>query len=66
MSATHIIGVFDSKQDLLTGIEGAQRKNFVIDEIYTPYPVMEAIDALKRNRCIMRDEGKGEVWHINS
>jgi len=48
MSATHIIGVFDSKHDLLTGIEGAQDKNFVIEEVYTPYPVMEAIDALKR------------------
>ncbi len=48
MSNTHIIGIFDSKSDLLAGIEGAQSKNFTIDEIYTPYPVMEAIDALKR------------------
>lgn len=48
MSATHIIGVFDSKIDLLSGIEGAKSKNFTIDEIYTPYPVMEAMDALKR------------------
>jgi len=48
MSATHIIGVFDSKHDLLAGIEGAQSKNFTIEEIYTPYPVMEAMDALKR------------------
>jgi len=48
MNTTHIIGVFDSKSDLLAGIEGAQSKNFTIDEIYTPYPVMEAIDAMKR------------------
>lgn len=48
MSKTHIIGVFDSKNDLLTGIEGAKSNNFTIEEIYTPYPVMEAIDALKR------------------
>jgi ABC-type dipeptide/oligopeptide/nickel transport system permease component len=48
MNTTHIIGVFDSKHDLLAGIEDAQSKNFTIDEIYTPYPVMEAIDALKR------------------
>jgi hypothetical protein len=48
MSATHIIGIFDSKNDLLAGIEGAKSKNFTIEEIYTPYPVMEAIDALKR------------------
>jgi len=48
MNTTHIIGVFDSKTDLLAGIEGAKSKNFIIDEIYTPYPVMEAIDALKR------------------
>jgi hypothetical protein len=48
MSNTHIIGIFDSKLDLLAGIEGAKSKNFTIDEIYTPYPVMEAIDALKR------------------
>lgn len=48
MSATHIIGIFDSKFDLIAGIEGAKSKNFAIEEIYTPYPVMEAIDALKR------------------
>lgn len=48
MSTTHIIGVFDSKHDLLEGIESAKVKNFTIEEIYTPYPVMEAIDALKR------------------
>lgn len=48
MNTTHIIGVFDSKSDLLAGIEGAKSKNFTIEEIYTPYPVMEAIDALKR------------------
>jgi hypothetical protein len=48
MSKTYIIGVFDSKHDLLTGIEGAQKQNLAIEEIYTPYPVMEAIDALKR------------------
>lgn len=48
MNTTHIIGVFDSKSDLLAGIEKAKSKNFKIDEIYTPYPVMEAIDALER------------------
>jgi hypothetical protein len=48
MSATHIVGVFDSKHDLLAGLEGAKSENFTIEEIYTPYPVMEAIDALKR------------------
>ncbi len=48
MSKTHIIGVFDSKTELLSGIEGAKSKNFHIEEIFTPYPVMEAIDALKR------------------
>jgi hypothetical protein len=48
MNTTHIIGVFDSKYDLLAGIEGAKSKNLTIEEIYTPYPVMEAIDALNR------------------
>jgi hypothetical protein len=48
MNTTHIIGVFDSKMDLLAGIEKAKSNNFKIDEIYTPYPVMEAIDALER------------------
>jgi ABC-type dipeptide/oligopeptide/nickel transport system permease component len=48
MSTTHIIGVFDSKNDLLTGIDVAKSNSFNIEEIYTPYPVMEAIDALKR------------------
>jgi len=48
MNTTHLIGVFDSKSELLSGIEGVKNKNFTIDEIYTPYPVMEAIDALGR------------------
>jgi hypothetical protein len=48
MNTTHIIGVFDSKSDLVSGIEGAKSNNFTIEEIYTPYPVMEAIDALNR------------------
>ena len=48
MKTTYIIGIFDSKKDLLTGIEGAKSKNLNIEEIYTPYPVMEAIDALNR------------------
>ncbi len=48
MNTTHIIGVFDSKSDLLAGIESAKSKNITIDEIYTPYPVMEAIDAMGR------------------
>ena len=48
MNTTHIIGIFDSKIELLAGIEGAKSKNFKIEEIYTPYPVMEAIDALER------------------
>lgn len=48
MNSTFIIGVFDSKHDLVAGIEDAKSKNFTIEEIYTPYPVMEAIDALKR------------------
>lgn len=48
MNTTHIIGIFDSKADLVSGIEGAKNKNITIEEIYTPYPVMEAIDALNR------------------
>jgi hypothetical protein len=54
MNATHIIGIFDSKTDLVSGIEGAKSKNFIIEEIYTPYPVMEAIDALKRKSRFTR------------
>ena len=48
MNTPHIIGVFDSKSDLLAGIESAKSNHLTINEIYTPYPVMEAIDALKR------------------
>jgi len=48
MNHTHIIGVFDSKHDLLHGIQAAKDNNLTIHEIYSPYPVMEAIEALGR------------------
>ena len=51
MKKKHLIGVFDSKSELLAGIESVKNKNFNIEEIYTPYPVMEAIDAMgKKSR----------------
>lgn len=48
MKNKHILSVFDSQSDLLKGIDEAKRLNLDIQEIYTPYPVMEAIDALGR------------------
>jgi uncharacterized membrane protein len=41
-----IIGVFDDEETLVAGVHAVKEKNIAIEEIYTPYPVMEAIEAM--------------------
>jgi len=46
MSKPYFISVFDDEQKLLAGIKAVKEKNVKIDEIYTPYPMHEVIDAM--------------------
>ncbi|NVO20985.1 MAG: DUF3341 domain-containing protein [Bacteroidetes bacterium] len=51
MSKPYFISVFDDEQKLLAGIKAAKDKNVKIDEIYTPYPMHEVIEAMgKKSR----------------
>lgn len=43
---TKIIGIFDDEETLMQGIGKLKEKNITIDEVYTPYPVMAAIEAM--------------------
>ena len=43
---TKIIGIFDDEETLMQGIGKLKEKNIAIDEVYTPYPVMGAIEAM--------------------
>jgi len=44
MTQGHIVGVFDSKGELLNGLDEIKKANLKVEEIYTPYPVEEAIE----------------------
>lgn len=44
MTQGHIVGVFDSKSELLNGLNEIKKANLKVEEIYTPYPVEEAIE----------------------
>jgi hypothetical protein len=46
MSKPYYISVFDDEQKLLAGIKAVKEKNVKIDEIYTPYPMHEVIEAM--------------------
>jgi len=46
MSKPYFVSVFDEEQKLLAGIKAVKEKNVKIDEIYTPYPMPEAIEAM--------------------
>jgi hypothetical protein len=46
MENKRIIGVFDSEAQLVSAIGQVQENHIRINEIYTPYPVMKAIDAM--------------------
>jgi len=42
----NIIGIFDKEEQLVDAVHHVKDKNIRIKEIYTPYPVMEAIEAM--------------------
>ena len=46
MNSTNIIGVFDTEEHLVSAVRQIKEKDVVIKEIYGPYPVMEAIEAM--------------------
>lgn len=46
MKQGYIVGVFDSKESLIEGLHTIKDANLKVDEIYTPYPVEEAIEFL--------------------
>jgi hypothetical protein len=51
MSGKHIIGVFDDEFSLVKAVEEIREKKILIQEVYTPYPVHEVIQAIgKRTR----------------
>jgi hypothetical protein len=41
------VSVFDDEQKLLAGIKAVKEKKLKIDEIYTPYPMHEVIEAME-------------------
>jgi len=46
MSATNIISVFDEEHTLVAALDKIKEKGIRIKEIFTPYPVHEAIQAM--------------------
>ena len=46
MDNKHIIGVFDEEDALMEAVHEVKEKGFRIGEIYSPYPLHEAIEAM--------------------
>ncbi len=46
MSKPYFVSVFDEEEKLLAGIKAVKEKKVKIDEIYTPYPMHEVIEAM--------------------
>lgn len=46
MNKTHIIGVFDEEEALMAAVHRVKEEGFEINEIYTPYPMHEVIEAM--------------------
>jgi ABC-type dipeptide/oligopeptide/nickel transport system permease component len=46
MNNNHIIGVFDDEDTLMAAIHEVKDKGYEINEVYTPYPVHEVIEAM--------------------
>jgi len=47
MSKPYFVSVFDDEQKLLAGIKAVKEKKLKIDDIYTPYPMHEVIEAME-------------------
>ena len=51
MSKTQILGIFDDEDTLIKAVHNVKAKGIHINEIYMPYPVHEAIEAMgKKSR----------------
>ncbi|HRY99807.1 MAG TPA: DUF3341 domain-containing protein, partial [Bacteroidales bacterium] len=51
MNRKILVGIFDTEEHLVAAVRQAREKRVAIREIYTPYPVMEAIEAMgKKSR----------------
>lgn len=51
MNKQHIIGVFNEENELLSAVRRVKESGTEIAEIYTPYPIHEAIEAMgKKSR----------------
>jgi hypothetical protein len=51
MSTKTIVGIFDDEETLLDAVRKIKTKGIGIEEIYTPYPVFEALEAMgKKSR----------------
>lgn len=48
MSAQTIIGIFDDEEALMKAMHQAKSKGVGIEEVYSPYPVFEAFEAIGR------------------
>jgi len=46
MNKTHIVGVFDEEDKLMAAVNEVKQEGIEISEIYTPYPMHEAIEAM--------------------
>jgi hypothetical protein len=46
MNKTRIIGVFDEENLLLDAVHQVKKEGIEINEIYTPYPMHEVIEAM--------------------
>lgn len=46
MNKNHIIGVFDDEVALMAAMHEVKDKGFEIEEVYTPYPIHEVIEAM--------------------
>lgn len=51
MKTKHLISIFDKEEDLVDALEKVKGQQVAIEEIYTPYPIHEAIHAMgKKSR----------------
>lgn len=42
------VGVFDEEEKFISSIKSLQEQNFIIQDVFTPYPVHEVFNLLKR------------------
>lgn len=48
MSKSHIVGVYDSEESLVSAIKELKTKDLKFEEVYTPFPIHEVFHLLER------------------